>query len=74
LIPSTILTLSGVGEGRDAGPANLDPNMICGVGGLPAPVVRPDSSSILDAISCCFSDSEVISGKGLDVGGDPTGC
>ena len=61
-IPSTVRTFSGGGGGRAAGPANLDPKMIPpgdggGVGGLPAPVVRPDSSSIRAAISACSCNS-----------------
>ncbi len=58
LIPSTTLIFSAGGAGLEAGPASLDPKMIFwigGVGGLPAPVVRPDSSSIREAIFSCVS-------------------
>src|SRR5271170_4462702 len=80
VIPSTIRILSGGGAGLDAGPARRDPKMMPpagGVGGLPAPVVRPDSSSIRAAMSCCFwcsSASAARSGNGLEEGLDPTGC
>ena len=82
-IPSTVRIFSGGGGGRAAGPANLDPKMmpLGGVGGLPAPVVRPDSSSIRAAIPACSCNSSsfalasaTIAGKGLSVGFEPTGC
>ena len=81
LIPSTIRICSGGGAGFAAGPAKRDPKMIFPtgrVGDLPAPVVRPDSSSILDAMACCFSCSSSAcaadSGNGLDDGFELTGC
>jgi hypothetical protein len=85
-IPSTIRIFSGGGGGRAAGPANRDPKIIPpggsgGVGDLPAPVVRLDSSSIRDAIaacscssaSCSFASASSVE-NGLSVGFDATGC
>jgi hypothetical protein len=87
-MPSTVRIFSGGGGGRAAGPANLDPKTIPGVrgwgggvGGLPAPVVRPASSSILDAMTACSScsasfswASAMIAGNGLEAGFEPIGC
>lgn len=84
LIPSTVLIFSAGGAGLEAGPASLDPKIIFwigGVGDFPAPVVRPDSSSMREAICSCFSFSlavafalSVIAGKGLSTGLCATGC
>jgi hypothetical protein len=71
LIPSTVRTLSGGGAGLEAGPASLEPNMMLmggESGALPAPVVRPDSSSIRAASSSCFACSSAISGNGFEDG------
>jgi hypothetical protein len=75
-MPSTIRIFSGFGPGLAAGPANRDPKMIplTGVGVRPAPVVRPDSSSIREAISSCCSCSSACSRNGLEAGLDPVGC
>ena len=81
LIPSTIRICSGWGAGLAAGPARRDPKMIFptgGVGDLPAPVVRADSLSNLDAMTCLFSSSSsactVDFGNRLDDGLERTGC
>ena len=80
LIPSTIRIIPGSGGGLAAGPANLEPKIIppTGVGGLPAPVVLPDSSSIRAAISACCSrsslSSSAFSGNGVWTCPSPMGC
>lgn len=74
LIPSTSRIFSGGGPGLEAGPARRDPNMMRGVGGTLAPVVRLASSSMRAASCSCFCFSSTIVGNGFDSGGDEMGC
>jgi hypothetical protein len=81
LTPSTTRTVSGSGPLRGAGPANLEPKKMFCIGGevgdFLAPVVRPDSSSILEASSSTFTRSSAsfaMAGNGFETGDEPTGC